>query len=161
MLRRNAPEIQGVEGLRPRVLADFAGRWTIARRIIQAGQPQARFEGIAEWTPSGADLAYHEEGFLHLAGQPPIRAQRRYLWKPDLSVWFEDGRLFHHVPPTGGGAEHWCAPDTYRVRYRFGQWPRFETTWRVTGPRKNYAMISTFAPDAEAGTPPNGPQPFR
>ncbi len=78
-----------------------------------------------------------------------------------MSVWFEDGRLFHHVPPTGGGAEHWCAPDTYRVRYRFGQWPRFETTWRVTGPRKNYAMISTFAPDAEAGTPPNGPQPFR
>ena len=32
-----------------RVLADFAGRWQLERRIVQRDGPAARFSGVAEW----------------------------------------------------------------------------------------------------------------
>lgn len=73
-----------------------------------------------------------------------MTAERRYRWDSDLRVFFEDGRFFHQVPRTGGATEHWCAPDMYRVRYRFARWPEWETVWRVIGPRKDYAMITRY-----------------
>ena len=44
---------------------------------------------------------------------------------------------------------HDCPPDTYRVRYDFRAWPRWQAEWRVTGPRKDYGIVSRFRP-AEA-----------
>ena len=127
-----------------RVLADFAGRWQLERRIVQRGGPAARFSGVAEWTGDGDALDLLERGTLHLGDQPPMQAERRYRWLADLTVLFEDGRYFHQVPAKGGPAGHWCAPDMYRVMYRFGRWPAFETVWRVRGPRKDYAMVSEY-----------------
>ena len=89
-------------------------------------------------------MIYTETGLLELEGHAPLQARRRYIWQDDLSVCFEDGRLFHHVPPSGGPAQHWCDPDMYRVLYRFARWPYWETVWRVTGPRKNYAMVTRY-----------------
>lgn len=129
---------------KPLKLADFEGNWTLTRRILQKDAPSARFEGTALWLPDGDGMAYHESGTLMLDGQPPMQGERRYRWHEDLTVWFEDGRFFHQVPGMGGATRHWCDPDLYRVQYRFGRWPDFETVWRVTGPRKNYAMISHF-----------------
>lgn len=124
-----------------RQLADFLGQWALSRRIVPAVGPEAQFEGTAVWT---ADGAYTEEGLLRVDGQPPMRAERRYTWDAELTVYFEDGRFFHRVPPAGGATGHWCDPDQYDVTYDFALWPRFEVRWRVVGPRKNYEMISHY-----------------
>ncbi|WP_438991204.1 DUF6314 family protein [Lentibacter sp.] len=125
-----------------RVLSDFTGRWALSRRIVPAQGAEARFEGMAAWTAAGA---YEERGLLRVAGQPPMQAERRYRWAADLSVYFEDGRFFHQVPPEGGATGHWCDPDQYDVVYDFADWPRWQVRWAVLGPRKNYEMISHYS----------------
>lgn len=127
-----------------RSLADFEGAWRIRRSMEFHDGSSAVFEGTAVWRPDPAGLAYLEEGTLHMPDQVPMVATRRYLWQPDLSVWFDDGRYFHTVPATGGHTDHWCDPDHYGVTYRFTDWPTFEVEWRVVGPRKDYRMRSSY-----------------
>lgn len=126
--------------MRPRVLDDFRGHWRVTKRIRHANQPEAHFEGTAEWSPDEHGLLYHEQGVLQINGQPPMQGSRRYVWHANLDVYFEDGRFFHAVPPEGGQAHHQCAPDDYYVTYSFNAWPQFRATWRILGPRKDYLM---------------------
>ncbi|MDU8913621.1 DUF6314 family protein [Aestuariicoccus sp. MJ-SS9] len=132
--------------------AEFAGAWTLSRRIEdhRAGAT-ARFEGTARLDPVEAGLAYSEEGQLQMPGQPPIRAERRYLWVKNgaqVSVFFDDGRPFHSFIPGDDtpGAAHWCDPDQYDVAYDFSAWPHWTARWRVHGPRKDYTLTSHYAP---------------
>ena len=125
-------------------LADFEGDWNIARRMVHADGMRARFSGAGRWQPADGGVQYAETGQLEIAGQAPLEASQRYFWDHDLNVWFADGRFFHKVPGSGGVARHWCDPDQYVVRYRFGRRPRFETLWRVTGPRKDYVMLTCY-----------------
>ena len=130
--------------LRPREAADFEGLWRLDRRIVQAEGPDARFHGEAEWRREGVRLLYSEAGILEMPGHPPMQATRSYLWEPDLTVRFTDGRVFHRVPARGGRTAHRCAPDLYEVEYDFALWPEFRVLWRVTGPRKDYTMTSLY-----------------
>jgi len=127
-----------------RVLDDFAGTWSLERRVSHADGVQARLKGKARWTPEGARLCYHETGMLEIPGQAQVRAERRYIWAPDLTVYFEDGRVFHQIPAAGGSVTHFCAPDHYEGIYDFSQWPVFELSWVVTGPSKSYHMHSIY-----------------
>jgi hypothetical protein len=129
----------------PRQLSDFEGRWRLSRRIVQDAGTEARFEGQAVWSPDAECLIYRETGTLTVTGQPPMQAERRYRWHPDLCVHFDDGRFFHRVPAQGGETDHWCDPDSYHVRYDFSAWPDFEVIWLVSGPRKSYRMFSRYA----------------
>lgn len=129
-----------------RVLADFTGRWALKRTISHADGTQAQMEGVATFTPTLDGSDYEEVGQLKIGAGAPITATRRYRWGPDLSVYFEDGRLFHQVPPSGGTARHWCDPDTYIAEYDFARWPRFRVNWQVHGPRKDYQMVSDYVP---------------
>jgi hypothetical protein len=67
-------------------------------------------------------------------------------------VLFADGRFFHRfdAEDPAPAAAHDCPPDLYRVRYDFRPWPRWQAEWRVTGPRKDYAMVSRYRPAAGA-----------
>ena len=132
--------------LTDRVLNDFAGQWRLEKVINQADGVTARFDGHATWRAVEEGLLYRESGALHLAGSAPIRAERRYLWRAPLRVYFEDGRLFHDVPAQGGEARHLCPPDDYRVVYDFQNWPEWRATWRVFGPRKSYVMVCDYHP---------------
>lgn len=127
-----------------RVLADFAGTWSIARSIVPASGPRATFEGTARWAPGADGLDYVEQGVLRMEGAAPMQAERRYRWSADLSVYFDDGRFFHTVPARGGQTTHFCDPDTYSGSYDFADWPRFSVHWDVQGPRKDYRMTSVF-----------------
>ncbi len=129
-----------------RILSDFKGCWRLERQITHAHQPPARFLGTATWSPVQTGLSYHETGELSIPNHPPLRAERRFDWHEDLSVWFDDGRFFHKVPPMGGQTGHWCDPDQYDVRYDFSRWPMFRVTWQVKGPAKDYRMSSTYTP---------------
>ena len=132
--------------LRPahRVLSDFKGVWHVSREITQANGPAAHFAGMAHWIMTEGGLSYEEAGTMTLAGQPPMAAERRYLWAEDLKVYFEDGRFFHQVPKEGGTAHHWCEPDSYTLDYDFSRWPEFSVEWRVQGPRKDYHAHTTY-----------------
>ena len=132
-------------------LADFLGCWQIARRIEdRLLATTGAFEGMAEFVPVPEGLAYHEQGMLTLGGAAPLRAERRYLWRagPDgrIIVDHGDGRPFHAFHPADPAARHLCGADDYAVRYDFGDWPRWRTHWTVRGPRKDYRMVSHYAP---------------
>jgi len=125
-------------------LADFEGKWRLSRRIVQADGVEAQFLGEAVFRPCDGGLAYQEVGRMILPDQPEMEARRAYLWKPDLTVWFEDGRFFHQVPGEGGACGHWCDPDQYDGVYEFDDWPEWRVRWRVRGPRKDYRMESEY-----------------
>lgn len=133
-------------------LAAFEGVWTLERRIEDARDPRpARFDGTALFTAAPGGLAYLEEGRLTLGDAAPFAASRRYFWRARagrIAVEFEDGRPFHDFDPRAGApaAEHDCAPDHYRVAYDFTGWPDWRAEWRVSGPRKDYRMISAYRP---------------
>lgn len=127
-----------------RQLEDFEGRWHMARTITHAKGPPGRFTGVATWARAGGAMRYEEEGALKIGDHPPIQAERRYLWRDDLTVWFEDGRFFHQVPADGGDTAHWCDPDQYDGFYDFTDWPRFRVRWRVKGPSKEYDMVTEY-----------------
>lgn len=129
---------------RARVLSDFEGAWQLSRVIRHDDGTSADFAGEAVWTPEAEGLFYRETGNLSIPGGPKMQADRCYLWRDGLDVYFEDGRFFHRVPSAGGTARHWCDPDTYVVTYDFTAWPRFSTVWQVSGPRKAYEMTSHY-----------------
>ncbi|WP_224815210.1 DUF6314 family protein [Hasllibacter sp. MH4015] len=129
-------------------LSDLEGRWRVNRVIEdeRAGLT-GRFEGVSVWTPERDGLLQSEDGILTYGGAAPMKATRRYHWAEidgALHVFFDDGRPFHVVPQDGAEAVHDCPPDIYRVTYRF-RGAGFDTCWRVTGPRKNMVLTSTFA----------------
>ena len=130
-------------------LSDFEGDWRIDREITDALGPDARFEGKARFTRDAGGLLYAEDGVLMLMGQAPFAASRRYHWSEAdegrILVSFADGRPFHAFHPGAGPeAEHHCAPDHYRVAYAFGDWPDWTARWTVSGPRKDYRMVSRY-----------------
>jgi len=132
-------------------LEAFAGDWEVERDIEDMRDGRTgRFTGRARFAPVPAGLAYHEAGRLRLGDGPEMTATRDYLWRDGgagaIEVLFGDGRLFHRFLPDAPdpGAEHACPPDSYRVRYDFSRWPRWRAEWRVSGPRKDYAMLSRF-----------------
>ncbi|KUJ80715.1 hypothetical protein AVO45_06695 [Ruegeria marisrubri] len=135
---------------RTAALADFVGDWRLTRRIDDARTGQvALAEGLARFVPSATGLIYDETLRLKLPGQAPMTATRRYLWQADgdgIAVLFDDGRPFHRIALGEEAWEdtHWCAPDNYRGSYDFGDWPRWISRWAVTGPRKEYFMVTTY-----------------
>ena len=146
-------------------LRSFTGAWALERAIedVRAGRTGTPL-GEARFTPAPDGLAYAEEGTLAFAGSPPMHATRRYLWRDGgagtIDVLFADGRFFHSfdADDAAPAATHDCAPDSYRVRYDFSAWPRWQAEWRVTGPRKDYTMVSRFRPHHEPPPPPRPPR---
>lgn len=128
-------------------LADFLGRWRMSRRITQADGAIHRFNGHAEWRGDESGADYVEAGCLQLPAGQTLQAERRFRWGADLSVWFEDGRFFHHVPRDGDVVAHACAPDRYLGAYDFTDWPHFIVSWQVAGPRKAYQMRTRYTRD--------------
>lgn len=130
---------------------DFLGSWRLGRTIEDRLGPPGRFDGLARLTPEGEGLHYREEGTLRLGEGPPMPAHRDYLWRPSgdgIEVLFADGRPFHAFVPEGRapGTDHPCGRDLYRVTYDFADWPRWTAEWVVTGPAKDYRMLSAYAP---------------
>lgn len=131
----------------------FAGDWRVEREIedVRAGRT-GRFEGTASFRPAAVGLDYLEQGTLRLGDAAPMTATRRYRWLDAganiIEVRFADGRLFHRFygDEPMPAAAHDCPPDTYRVCYDFARWPRWKAAWRVSGPRKDYGVVSTYRP---------------
>jgi hypothetical protein len=126
-------------------LSDFVGCWRFERDVRHADGTLMQITGTADFGWQGDALLYQEQGKMRLTTGQVLQAQRRYLWQQGLRIYFEDGAFFHTVPPLGGAAEHWCAPDDYQVSYDFEQWPRWLAVWQVKGPSKNYTMTTEYS----------------
>ena len=133
------------------MLSDFAGDWLLERAIDDAltGE-RLHASGHAVFAPDAHGLVYDETVEMVLASGRRLRGTRRYLWRADpgggIAVVFEDGRLFHRIAPDRVRCEdrHDCTPDVYEGAYDFTDWPQFQLRWRVTGPRKGYAMHTAY-----------------
>jgi hypothetical protein len=132
-------------------LPDFLGSWQAQRTILDRLGAPGRFDGLARLSPDGEGLHYREEGTLTLGDGPAMTAHRDYLWRQAhdrIEVLFADGRPFHAFVPRGRapGTDHPCGRDFYRVTYDFTAWPRWTAEWIVTGPAKEYRMLTAYAP---------------
>ncbi|MEM6277313.1 MAG: DUF6314 family protein [Pseudomonadota bacterium] len=124
---------------------DFRRVWLLKREIVHENEAPGMFEGLARITRR---WTYLEWGNLEVRGRD-YTAGRRYWWKPmdgGFDIRFEDGKPFHELHFDAPSARHFCDPDTYDVRYDFSDWPKWRSTWDVSGPRKSYRMSSLYAP---------------
>jgi hypothetical protein len=133
------------------VLERFKGLWRLDRRIVdQRNNQSGVFQGEAKLTASTNGLDYLEKGLLSFGTAPPMPSVRSYEWRgidnERIAVHFQDGRYFHTFCAcnTQERAEHVCDPDRYVVDYEFLSPTYWTQAWNVTGPRKNYRMISEF-----------------
>ena len=130
-------------------LEEFAGEWTLRRMIMdRLSGRTARFAGTARYASAAEGLRCVEEGRLIWPGIAPLSGRRVCIWRAEgdgIAVEFEDGRPFHRFVPAGtADAVHECAPDLYRARYDFVNWPKWGVRWSVRGPRKDYVMVSRY-----------------
>lgn len=134
----------------PDEIADFEGRWQLARRIedFRAGQV-LEGRGTAILRPDADGHVYDEHLTLQVPGQAPMTATRRYLWRQEagrIAIRFDDGRPFHVLAlgQVRTSDHHDCPPDSYAAEYDFTDWPSWRVTWTVKGPRKSYVLHSRF-----------------
>ena len=135
----------------PHDILDFLGDWTLKRVINDRGaEKSGHLTGLAVFKKADGGLRYTESGTLSYDGAPPLVASRTYIWaraaEGGVLVRFEDGSEFHSfsLARTMPEAQHFCDPDMYYVTYDFGKWPKWQSEWRVVGPRKNYRMTSDY-----------------
>jgi hypothetical protein len=137
------------------VFSQLAGGWDFLRTV--PGQASMRGKAVFSVITDLPDaLAYHETGCLVLAdGQTFEAAQRyRYCRRPEgFAIMFgrDPDRLFQTVILAREGdalaaeASHLCPPDRYRSLYRFDcATGGFSIRHAVTGPRKEYAIITEY-----------------
>ncbi len=129
---------------------DFLGRWRLTREITDFRMLEnGTLEGEARFTQHVGGLLYHERGTLQFAGGAPLTAERRYIWSFDggqVAVSYDDGTMFHSFAPKGSGptTPHLCGEDMYRGNYSFVAFPKWQVTWNVEGPRKNYRSVTQY-----------------
>ncbi|MEM7267985.1 MAG: DUF6314 family protein [Pseudomonadota bacterium] len=123
--------------------AGLLGRWRIDRKIENRIGPDAAFTGEGVFEPDAEGLIWRESGRLTTGGET-LTASRVYLWRfgPRVTVLYEEGAPFHDFDPAEPSARHLCGEDVYEVAYAFTPPDRWRAEWRVTGPAKDYLMIS-------------------
>jgi hypothetical protein len=121
------------------------GTWTMARTIDdrQAGE-RSTVDGTTELEMQGdGRVRWTERGtFRRPAGDIPV--SRVLFVEPRETGWFvtfDDGRDFHPWAP-GDEVVHPCVADTYTGRIEPHGPARWTVRWDVTGPAKDYTMIT-------------------
>jgi hypothetical protein len=139
------------------VFRSLAGRWELSR-TLEPGLGTA--SGTATFTPDGADrLHYREDVELRLATGYSGTGYREYRYELEgrrIRVRLADGVTMHVLDlggPGGPGAStgspeagdvHHCRADDYLGVYRFGPGERFSVEMTVTGPAKDYRILTGY-----------------
>lgn len=134
-------------------MARLAGAWSFDRVI----EGQGSMQGLATFTPLDAErLAYREQGRLKLPNGTELEAEREYVFRKHdrgFDVFFKESppRLFHAISLSAsddgalnGSADHLCGADHYQSTYTFRARGGFVVRHVASGPRKDYAMITTY-----------------
>ena len=144
----------GEPNARVRATADLraflTGTWRIARTVKDARSGQdGGFDGTAVFAPlPDSGLLLTESGTMRLGGYSgPAEQTYRYAF-PDgpgrAEVFRHDGTPFHGLDLTDGSAEavHQCGADLYRGAFRVLGHDEWVVEWAVSGPRKDYHMVT-------------------
>jgi hypothetical protein len=136
------------------VMTRLVGAWSFDRVI----EGQGSMKGLATFTPLDAEnLAYREQGRLKLQNGTELDAEREYIFRKrdrGFGVFFKETppRLFHAIElaasddgALNGSAGHLCNLDHYQSTYAFRRDGGFVVRHVVSGPRKDYTMITTYA----------------
>jgi hypothetical protein len=160
----------------PDLRSYLLGTWRVRRGLLNRSDgTRGTFTGRAVFTPlpdDAASLRWREDGTVSWGVSPPARhggspsggqpaftgpASREYLLVPGgagglWEVRFEDGRSFHALSLAQGSwaADHWCSPDTYRVRFTVHSEDRLDYEWDVTGPVKDQLLTTELTRAAAA-----------
>lgn len=145
-------------------------KWTF-KRILTGKPSDGTAHGQAQFSFSNPEeLLYKEQGKLILSSNIPLDITQKYLYVYDksqdnLTVYFVDeknqrGSIFHTINfqskqssdigwiATG---EHLCSQDHYSAHYLFVfngiNLSRFEITYTVKGPTKDYVSKTIFHPE--------------
>ncbi|WP_298875072.1 DUF6314 family protein [uncultured Bradyrhizobium sp.] len=135
------------------VMARLVGSWSLDRVIADQGS----MRGIATFTPlDETGLAYREQGRLRLLDGTALEAEREYVFRESdrgFEVFFKETplRLFHAISLSAsddgamrGRAGHLCNLDHYGSTYTFRGDGSFVIRHVVSGPRKDYTMVTTY-----------------
>lgn len=133
----------------------LSGSWSLDRLVIDHARTTiGRFRGEATFSPSGPDLLYEETGTL-IFGEHRGQAGQTYRFDfPEgdgrARVRFRDGRPFHDLDLSTGQDRpcHPCPPDTYDGTFLALGPAAWRTEWKVTGPRKDYDLVTTYSRQA-------------
>ena len=130
-------------------LAELEGHWTLTRRIDdrRAGLTGSAHRNLplaarCRRIGAGGDRARFITAVPRRSA--PNAAISGGRWASGWPCFFEDGRPIYDLAPGRLSTRHDCAPDTYDVTYVFDGSFSFSTTWRVTGPRKDQFIHSTY-----------------
>lgn len=130
-------------------LSEFEGLWALSRRITDTlGGREGKLEGQAEFIARDEHWLYQETGILHWPNSAPMVANRGYQFfetQGRIEIRFQNGDPFHSFTWANPTATHDCPPDFYEVSYDFGAWPEWTSQWHVTGPRKDYRLLSQYS----------------
>jgi hypothetical protein len=152
----------------PDLRSYLLGTWRVQRALLsRADGSRGTFTGTAAFTPlpdDAASLRWRETGTVSWGTGPAVLpgrssssprqgftgpASREYLLVPGdadgpWEVRFADGRPFHPLLLAGGSwtADHWCSPDTYRVRFNVLSKDRLDYEWDVSGPAKDQLLTT-------------------
>lgn len=131
------------------------GIWWLKRQLHDHGAGQeGQLVGSAVFSPSGSDLHYSEKGHLVIGEHAGSTLQSyRYSFPApageaptQAAVHFRDGRFFHHLDLSRGAwaCTHLCDPDRYTGEFTVLDAERWRVVWRVSGPRKDLTLDSTY-----------------
>lgn len=144
----------------PDALGFLSGTWRVERRLADHRSGSAGwFRGTARFEPPGGadgELTYHEDGELAFGEhRGPASRSLIYRRRPDgtADVLFADGRAFYQLDPRPGRwqARHPCGRDEYELHGRLLSPAAFEERWLVSGPGKDYEILSTLTRVNPAG----------
>jgi len=139
------------------------GEWSLERTIPGWGQ----FEGRASFEKRGQrNLLYEESGRLKLKSEATFLSHRSFeyrLHENKILIFLIDtvdaGKRMHELSfgtdSEGGGplsAAHIypCKKDKYALQFRVYGSDRFETLYKITGPKKNQCIITNYRRAAPA-----------
>lgn len=129
----------------------LCGSWLLDRSLLDRRHNiSGKLIGRADFVPSGCSLLCEEQGSLTFGSHHGPAQQRLTFLFPNgdaqASVRFSDGRAFYELDLSQGQSvvSHSCNPDFYEGRFAVTDPDRWESTWKVTGPRKEQEIVTLY-----------------
>ena len=122
-----------------------SGKWQLQRKIGE----DVTAVGYAEFIlSSDSQMDYSEEVVVNYPGSK-MRAYKKYSYCSDqgrVSKYFEGNGLFYNLEFEQYRAYgiHICGQDQYKAYYDLSDENHFIISYKVTGPAKNYLIMSSL-----------------
>ena len=136
----------------PDLRAYLSGFWQIDRVFLDRHRSiRGTMAGQAHFAEDGDSLKYSERGSLSFGDHEGEAEQHLGVEFTEgaarASVCFRDGRPFYSLDLSEGWSvvSHVCGADRYEGRFFAFNHLHWQSTWEVSGPRKNLQIVTQYA----------------